>query len=360
MRIHLLLGEVMGHGGIQRYNRQLVRAAGDVATDTRVYALNDEPHLPEISGFARDRTSFIQSALADARRERPDAVLLGHVNFAPVALAYRAVSPGTRTYVVTHGKEVESPLPRASRAALRACTGVLAVSESTRSLLISAQRVPWEKVAILHYGFNPSPVPPAPTTGDPSRRGPVLLSVSRLDEQDCYKGIDTTLEAMASLKHHYPDMRYVVVGNGTDRPRLIDLAARSGVAERVAFEGSVSDARLQELYRECDIFVLPSTHEGLGIVYLEAMVHGKPVIGVRAGGVADAIVHEMNGLLVQHKSAASVAAAIFRLSADEPLRRRLGAWGQRHTVPAFSVERMEARLAQILSAGDRDASETAA
>jgi glycosyltransferase involved in cell wall biosynthesis len=175
-----------------------------------------------------------------------------------------------------------------------------------------------------------------------------ILSVSRLDRGDRYKGINLTLEALSLLGDTVPRIEYAVIGDGNDRDHLEGMTRDLGLAGRVRFLGNVSDGELAAAYEACDLFALPSTHEGLGIVYLEAMARGKPVVAVRAGGVADAVVHEANGLLLREPSAPALADALFRLATDWELRNRLGAWGCKHTVPLFSVDRMKTALAQIV------------
>lgn len=352
MNVHALLTEHGGHGGIQRYNRQLVRALEQLVSRSggrlNIFSLNDAGQSGEVQGFQRSRGRFIRAALHTAREQRPDAVIVGHVNFASLIPLYRSLSPRTRTYVVTHGKEVEVSLARAEALGLRLATGVLAVSESTRSLVVSRQAVPVDRVHLLHYGSTGGGDEPRRGAHLPTGSSSRLLSVARLNKGDAYKGIDTTLRALPALCERFPRLEYWVVGDGDDLPRLRTLANELGVSHLVEFTGSVSEAELGERYETCDIFVLPSTHEGLGIVYLEAMAHRKPVVAAHAGGVADAVVHEVNGLLVDHVTPQSVAATIARLLLDPQLRNRLGAWGHQYTVPRFSFQRMLIQLGNVL------------
>ncbi|MGI8825097.1 MAG: glycosyltransferase family 4 protein [Chloroflexota bacterium] len=350
MRVHILVTEINAHGGIQRYNRQMMRATRELVDEQGgemvVFSLNDSPQSPSVRGFGRSHRRFVTSALTTAVFERPDVLIVGHVNFASLLPAYRLLWPRTRSFVVAYGKEVEGRLKPGVRTGLRMATGVLPLSESTRHLVLAKHGVPAERAHLLRYGFDPRRHTP-PIARPPGY--PRVLSVARLRLEDAYKGIDTTLEALPDLCRQFPGLRYTVVGEGDDLPRLHALAGRLGISDRVEFAGSVGQQELENLYEECDIFVLPSTHEGLGIVYLEAMARGKPVVGIRAGGVADAVVHEANGLLVEHKSPESVGGAVSRLANDPDLCRRLGAWGQRCTVPAFARARMQARLSEILT-----------
>jgi starch synthase len=108
------------------------------------------------------------------------------------------------------------------------------------------------------------------------------------------------------------------------------------------------DDELERAYTECDIFVLPSKKEGLGIVYLEAMAHAKPVVAARVGGVPDVVVDGETGLLIAYDDAAGLAQALLTLLADSDLRRRLGDAGLERLRTQFSYEQFTRRLRHTL------------
>ena len=143
------------------------------------------------------------------------------------------------------------------------------------------------------------------------KRERTLLSVGSLTRAHAYKGFDTVIRALPLVLKRAPNLRYVIVGEGDDRPRLEKLAAELHLEKSVSFAGSVSDAQLAEYYRCCDAFVLPSKTtkrngswegEGFGRVYVEAALAGKPVVGSRGGGAAEAVVDGETGLLVDPAS----------------------------------------------------------
>ena len=349
MRIYVLLTELHSKGGIQRYNRQLLVCLRNilVGSPPTVFSLNDANGYDGVLGFAGNRPRFVAGALLLPLFRGADLILVGHVNFAPLIPLLRLLRPRTRVVALAHGVEVEQPLSVLARLGLRCAYTVLCVSESTRRFVVEQQGVEPERTAVLFYGFD---LPVSACVPESTRESGrlTLLSVSRLSFSDRYKGIDTTIEALSRLIDRYPEFCYVVVGDGDDRPRLAQLARDRGVEQQVHFTGEVSEAELAEYYEQCDIYVLPSSHEGLGIVYLEAMARGKPVIGVHAGGVPDVVIHEVNGLLVPRGESALVEQALDRLAGDEELRARLGDWGRSRTVPSFSTERMERTAREVL------------
>src|SRR5579875_2874013 len=353
MRIHVLVSDTLAHGGIQHFNRALIqelRAAVSETDRVRVFSLNDPP-AADFHGFNRRKSDFARAALMAAATEQPDVVLLGHVNFSPLAIAYRIAGRSCRTFVIAYGKEVEERRTWPWLLGLHAANGIICISESTQRFVSSVQRIPYRRTHLLHFGL-PAIEGDVPAETR-SRNGSIeLLVVSRLDQREPLKGVDVAIEAVALLRDTLPGLRCTIAGDGDDRPRLDRLVERLDLGDRVSFKGAVDNRSLSRMYDEADIFVLPSALEGFGIVYLEAMAHGKPVIALRRGGTPDVVVHEANGLLLDEQTPEEVAAAIFRLAADAPLRRRLGEFGRTVTVPTFSRERMRAALATILGITD--------
>jgi phosphatidylinositol alpha-1,6-mannosyltransferase len=125
---------------------------------------------------------------------------------------------------------------------------------------------------------------------------PVILAVSRLDPREPYKGIELLLRAVALARADEPALRLRIVGDGADRDRLRGVSRALGLDDAVVFTGSLDDKALRTEYERCRIFALPSTREGFGLVFLEAMAHGKPCVGVRAGAVPE-LVDSDSGLL---------------------------------------------------------------
>jgi glycosyltransferase involved in cell wall biosynthesis len=164
-----------------------------------------------------------------------------------------------------------------------------------------------------------------PASPDPARF--TVLSVCRFYPR---KRLELLLEAAARL----PGIGLRIVGRGPEEGRLRRLARALNLGDRVRWLGDVSQTELAGEYQRADIFCLPSVQEGFGIVFLEAMAAGKPIVAARAAAVPEVV---SDGLLVEPESAVALIAAIERLRADEALRRDLAARGRR------AVERHDAR-----------------
>ncbi len=126
----------------------------------------------------------------------------------------------------------------------------------------------------------------------------ILLTVARLSLPGRYKGHDRVIHALPALRARFPDLVYVIAGDGDDRPRLEALAHTHGVADITRFIGQVAVAELVDHYRMADLFVMPSTGEGFGIVFLEAMACGVPAIGSDVDGSVDPLSGSALGLAV--------------------------------------------------------------
>ncbi len=153
----------------------------------------------------------------------------------------------------------------------------------------------------------------------------MVLTVARLASSEQYKGHDVILRALPEVLLRVPELVYVVAGEGDDRPRLEALADSLGIKQNVIFTGQVSDSELAALYRRSDIFALPARTqigrheakgEGFGIVFIEAMAFGKPVVGPDVGAPKEIIHHGRHGLLVNPEDSSAVASALIDLLMD--------------------------------------------
>jgi glycosyltransferase involved in cell wall biosynthesis len=136
--------------------------------------------------------------------------------------------------------------------------------------------------------------------------------------------VDELIRAVPEIRKTSPGVRCRIVGDGSDRSRLEALAKELSVADRVSFLGSLGEADLRREYASCDLFVMPSSREGFGIVFLEAASYGKASIGAAAGGTPEVIRDGATGLLVPPGDPAALAAAIASLLGNVGRLRALG------------------------------------
>ena len=172
-----------------------------------------------------------------------------------------------------------APILSREKLGVRAATAVIAVSRHLRAQLIDRYRADPKKVHVVYNAVRPSE---RLSRIEPTKR--VVLYVGRLAAM---KGIDTFLRAAARVAPTVPDALFVVAGEGPEFPRLVELAARLGVGDRVMFLGKVTDEEREVLLSGASVFVLPSVVEPFGIAALEAMAAGVPTIVSKTSGVAE-------------------------------------------------------------------------
>jgi phosphatidyl-myo-inositol dimannoside synthase len=247
---------------------------------------------------------------------------------------------GLKTLIYIHGEEISTRTRydqngRRRRRALAAADGVVAVSRFTQDTLIHQFDVPASKVELVSNGvdltrFVPRPRPPhlVARYGLQGRR--VLLTVGRLYAR---KGMDRVIESLPIALRRFPDLVYLIVGEGSHRPMLEALVAHHDLGHNVIFTGAVPDYELTDHYSLGDVFIMANREmpdgetEGFGLVFLEANACGLPVIAGRAGGSVDAVTDQVNGLVVGGDDIAAIAATVVRLFADDGLRESLRVGG---------------------------------
>jgi phosphatidylinositol alpha-1,6-mannosyltransferase len=158
------------------------------------------------------------------------------------------------------------------------------------------------------------------------------------------------IKALPEVMKAVPDVFYVVVGEGDLQPRLEELARENAVRDRVIFAGAARLEQLKAYYSRADVYVMPSLQEGFGIVFLEAMAFGKPVIASEHGGAPEIVQDGVTGFLVKPGDLEALTAHLIQLLQDPALRARMGAAGRQRVEENFTFAHFEAGLTKILDA----------
>jgi phosphatidyl-myo-inositol dimannoside synthase len=302
--------------------------------------------LPAWRGRIRLSLTFFNCLL----QRRPERVFCGHINLVPLVRTFcqQLKIPYT---VLTYGKEVWERLPESQRIALFQANSIWTISRYSRDRLCETNEIDPNKVEILPCVvdgniFTPAEKPPKIIEKYGLANSRVLMTVARLWSGDIYKGVDVTIRALPKIVSVFPDVKYLVIGRGDDRPRLEQLAKDLGVGDRVVFAGFVTTDTLFEHYRAADAYIMPS-QEGFGIVYLEAMACGIPVLSGDADGSADPLQNGRLGWRVPHRDPDAVAAACIEiLRGNDP--RCQGQWLREQTLAKFSREALTQKLQELL------------
>jgi phosphatidyl-myo-inositol dimannoside synthase len=361
-----LFPELLGVGGVQEAGRLTATALQAISLrhnnwSTYFQALNDPPGMQKfeaaeteicLRGFGQSKVRFVLSAIRQSSKGAR-VILAAHPNLALPAAGMKWFSPRLKTIVMSHGVEVWKPLPLLRRRALLSADLVLAPSRDTAQKLAEIQGLPPAKIRKLAWPLNPdflrmTATPSSLPLPKEFPQGRVILTVGRWAASERYKGADDLIRSMVQLRMRFPGLHLVAVGDGDDLSRLKKIAADLGVSESVRFLTSLSRQEIAACYARCEIFALPSTGEGFGLVFLEAMAFGKPLAGAACGGTTDVVEDNVNGLLVPPGDSERLAEALAVLLEDELLRTKLGERGAEILRRDFSFEVFQSKLELIL------------
>ena len=362
-KVLVLAPSLKGIGGVQNYTKTFVDALRDVLGNdrVRVVAVPEEARVqgdgpPALRTSAKFR--FLISAIAPAILWRPDLVICAHIGVAPVGRLIQRFT-GIPYWLVLYGVEIWGDLTPAKLAALRDARRLVTITRFTLDATIERHALR-EIPAVILPPTLPRERPSSPKTSDrASTSSPrsMVLTVGRIAGSERYKGHDVMLEAWPSVLQRVPDAEYWIVGDGDDRERLESRARDLGIAASLRFAGSVSPEELAVCYDRCSVFAMPARTdldphaprgEGFGIVFLEAMAHGRPVVGPRVGAPAEFIRSGEHGLLVDPTDPRKVADALVELLGDPARARRMGNAAKEWVALEFSFERFCERVREAM------------
>lgn len=348
-------------GGIQSYIKDIFRAyiGLEKGNGAEVFLLRDgygceNPFKSEHLKFhyfknqspQLGRVKMAAALLKCLLQQRPEQVFCGHINLA--VLVQTLCQPlGIPYTVLTYGKEVWEPLKTGERRALASASKIWTISRYSRDRACTVNGIDPNKVHMLPCAidgdkFTPGDKQPQLIAKYGLSGARVLLTVARLWSGDIYKGVDVTIRALPDVAKVFPEVKYLVIGRGDDQPRLAKLASDLGVSDRVVFAGFVPTEELIEHYRLADAYIMPS-QEGFGIVYLEAMACGVPVLSGDADGSADPLQDGKLGWRVPHRDPNAVAAACKEILTGDD-RRCDGQWLRSQAIAIFGVNALQQQL----------------
>jgi glycosyltransferase involved in cell wall biosynthesis len=276
---------------------------------------------------------------------RFEVLVVGHLGPSPLAWLLKAVGRVKRYVVVLHGVEAWRRLPWPERWAAQRADAVVATTTYTAGEFGRLNGVREDRLHVI-------PLCADERIGDKNAGFRLdgafkLLCVARQEASERYKGFEMIFEALARITDP-PAPHLNLVGTGDDQPRLRAVALKLGVESRVTSWGVLDDAQLAAAYEDCDVFVMPSKKEGFGIVFLEAMLRGKPCIGGAHGGTPEVIEHGKSGFLVEYGDVDALVRYLLALRADPELRRRLGERGRELVRSRFSAAAFRERWRRLV------------
>ncbi|MEH2127860.1 glycosyltransferase family 4 protein [Nostoc sp.] len=374
-RLYLIFPNIFDFkGGIQVYSKFFLKALQDIypeadydvflkydkysltqpdklqfLSSTRFHYFGDLPKLLQPILFA---TKIIILAII----QHPVIVISTHVNYAIVCYILKFFT-GTPYWVVAHGLEVWDIENKATKFALEKADKIISVSNYTRQRLLQDSNIDSEKIVILPNTFdaNKFPINSKPTyllkRYNLTDEQPVILTVTRLGSMAKYKGYDQILHALVKVRLYLPNVHFILAGKGDDIPRIKALVTNLNLQDCVTIAGFVPDKELCDHYNLCDVFALPSKGEGFGIVFLEALACGKPVLAGNQDGSIDPLADGKLGCLVDPDNVEEIADNLIQIlqgDSSNPVIYQ-PEYLQQKTIEAFDFSQFRKSLAKLVS-----------
>ena len=328
-------------GGIEKVCRVVAKALHDTVEETggelEVYSMYDKTDDVDnryisqnrFRGYAGKRAAFVAAAVARGRKS--DVVILSHVNLLLAGYLIKLVSPKTKLILFAHGIELWDRLGGLKAMMLKKVDLFLPVSRFTGQKLETVHGISAAKIRVLNNCLDPF----LERKNEPGKEKAfrakygfrdndfVLLTLSRLKFSEQYKGYDKVIKALSSMKDSRTTIKYLVVGkyDAEEKSRLDRIIADHNMQNRVVFTGFVADEDLAAHFNLADCYIMPSTGEGFGVVFIEALFFGKPVIAGNVDGSVDALANGKFGMLVNPENREEIINAI-RAILDNPNSHR--------------------------------------
>lgn len=333
--LYLYLDGFLSTGGIQSFNRNLVNALQKIANQgyksIRIMSLydKDDSGAPTsravFKGYNQKRILFTIHSLWTSFHAKK--VVIGHINLSVIAIVIKLINPKAHITMITHGIEVWGDLSLIQGIALRKVDRVLSVSEFTKQVIIQKHGVPSMRVEIFQntLGYNFKQVPKNEASKEIRahlnlpENSIILLTIARLASYETEKGYDKIIELLPELRVMHPNLHYVLAGSSTDAEtsRLTQKINELGMQNYVHLPGYIDEQYLYTYFAGSDIFVMPSKKEGFGIVYIESMANGTPVIAGNRDGSTDAVSAYALGHLVNPDNKDEIKSTISKILTTE-------------------------------------------
>lgn len=294
--------------------------------DSNKHAYNNKYFPAEIfQGFNSNKLAFITAAVNKALDAK--VVVLSHINLLLVGWMIKAISPKTKVILIAHGIEVWDMINLRNKKMIRCCDLIVSVSQYTRNKVIELKGVSEEKSVVLNNcldPFLPLPLHSNDRNAFMKRYGfdvddKVIFTLTRINAKEKYKGYDKVLESLAILHKQGLKVRYIIAGKyDPHEKKVLDQQIQQlGLEGRVILTGFLPDEELPVHLANADVYVMPSKKEGFGIVFIEAMNYGVPVIAGNQDGSCDALLNGDLGILVNPDNADEISGAIKKVFSNQ-------------------------------------------
>jgi phosphatidylinositol alpha-1,6-mannosyltransferase len=300
----------------------------------RIFSMYDKPadasdnkYFPSemFKGFGTAKARFVYAALNEGRKS--NTVILSHINLLLVGWLIKKISPSTKIVMFAHGIEVWEKLGKRKKMMLHCCDKIISVSNFTSQKIQELHAVNASRCTVLNNSLDPF----LPVINNSIKKSQlrskygyttgnkIIFTLTRLSSRERYKGYDKVMEALLTLKKLYPEIRYLLAGSYDEKEKeyLDKMIADLKLEKNVHIAGFIPEESLVEHFSIADIYVMPSMKEGFGIVFIEAMYYGVPVIAGNKDGSVDALCNGELGILVNPLNVTEIEKAMEKILANK-------------------------------------------
>lgn len=351
-------------GGIEKFNKMFMFALQNVALKNNYIiscisaydTICDKNYLhPKyFKGFNINKLTFTFFSLKKAFRD--DIIILAHINLASIGFLIKIFFPSKQVFLITHGIEVWQKQSYFKKYILKKADKILVVSEYTKNIIIKNHQIDEKKFVLFPNTFDPIFDWPSKFQKNINlinkyaihTNSKVLITVSRLEYSEKYKGYDNVIEVLPEILKLYPNLKYLIIGKGDEKEllRINKLIEKNNLQNNVLLTGFVSDSDLIDYYLLGDVFVMPSKKEGFGIVFIEAILCGLQVIAGNKDASKEALLNGKVGILVDPDSKDEIKNAIIK-SIENPINNNQKIEQAKKINDSFNIEAFQNRLENV-------------
>jgi phosphatidyl-myo-inositol dimannoside synthase len=286
-------------------------------------AADDNPYFPAdiFSGFNAAKGTFIMQAVSEGIKSK--VVILSHINLLVAAWIIKKTSPSTTIILMAHGIEIWKPLTPRKLMMLGVCDKIVSVSSFTKNKIIELHQLQPKKCLVLNNCIDPFLQRPSIKKRSThlveryhiNENDIVLLTLTRLSHRDRYKGYGFVLQSLEEIVKVQKNIKYILAGGYEDSEKdyIEEMIAILRLQNNVVITGFLAEEELAAHFSLADIYVMPSVKEGFGIVFVEAMYYGTPVIAGNADGSTDALLQGKLGLLIEPDNTKAITEALQKM-----------------------------------------------
>ena len=253
--------------------------------------------------------------------------------------------------VTIHGQDLQQTIYRNKKCrenikkVINFSKKTILVSDKLKNISINKLGINFRKLTVIPNGINMEDLYNSRNPlAEKYANKKIILSVSNLIKT---KGIDYNIKAFSQLIKKYPNLIYLIIGDGSEKNNLKGLTKELKIENHVKFLGKLPHNKVIEYISICDIFSLPSWNEGFGVVYLEAMINGKPVIAVKGQGIDGIIQNKKNGLLIEPKNTVDLIKALDFLISSPEFRNKIAQEGKNNVLKNYTWKKISTKINKI-------------